>query len=328
MGGIPTRSTTMKAALLLLTAVAGASANMESMMKEMLEGIDKYNFRTKCWGEANVDARVVALEQAKKTCEQTPNPLDRMAGFGQPRNPFFASSGMNNADMILRQLQRGGDISQLTSLWRSKRSASLEWGDEGFLKPDEDDLYEFFGQFADFKHGIASKMGNLTCVLKQMKMMTADNKINIDFYTTWLVDGGELGGFDFESAEGCAASQAEWRQKASEHFLQCHKVSQNWPQTSLNRNPLTRMFGRHMIFFKCADKVERKLCAEAQMLENLEKFYGKGSDEETAEYLNTLGLPEDKYDAAAISVAVMHHAATDEQRFVDKFMWGGAGDHM
>merc|ERR1712060_497865 len=214
----------------------------------------------------NVDARVVALEQAKKTCEQTPNPLDRMAGFGQPRNPFFASSGMNNADMILRQLQ---------------------WGDEGFLKPDEDDLYEFFGQFADFKHGIASKMGNLTCVLKQMKMMTADNKINIDFYTAWLVDGGELGGFDFESAEGCAASQAEWRQKASEHFLQCHKVSQNWPQTSLNRNPLTRMFGRHMIFFKCADKVERKLCAEAQMLENLEKFYGKGSDEETAEYLNT-----------------------------------------
>merc|ERR1712203_954334 len=41
MGGIPTRSTTMKAALLLLAAVAGASANMESMMKEMLEGIDK-----------------------------------------------------------------------------------------------------------------------------------------------------------------------------------------------------------------------------------------------------------------------------------------------
>jgi len=88
------------------------------------------------------------------------------------------------------------------------------------------------------------------------------------------------------------------------------------------------MFGRHMIFFKCADKVERKLCAEAQMLENLEKFYGKGSEEEMAEHLNQLGLPEDKYDAAAISVAVMHHAATDEQRFVDKFMWGGAGEHM
>merc|ERR1712008_570284 len=260
-------------------------ANMESMMKEMLEGIDKYNFRSKCWGEANVDARVVALEQAKKTCEQTPNPLDRMSGFGQPRNPFFASSGMNNADMILRQLQSGGDISQLTSLWRSKRSATLEWGEEGYLKPDQDDLYEFFGQFADFKHGIASKMGNLTCVLKQMKMMTADNQINIDFYTTWLVDGGELGGFDFESAEGCAASQPEWRQKASEHFMQCH-----------------------MVFFKCADKVERKLCAEAQMLENLEKFYGKGSEEEMAEHLNQLGLPEDKYDATAISVAVMHHA--------------------
>ena len=39
-------------------------------MKEIMEGIDKYNFRARCWGEANVDRQIAALETAKKICMQ------------------------------------------------------------------------------------------------------------------------------------------------------------------------------------------------------------------------------------------------------------------
>merc|ERR1712032_124220 len=49
------------------------------------------------------------------------------------------------------------------------------------------------------------------------------------------------------------------------------------------RSPMSRMFGRQMLFFKCADRTERRVCTEAQLLENLETFYGSESDEETAE---------------------------------------------
>ena len=70
------------------------------------------------------------------------------------------------------------------------------------------------------------------------------------------------------------------------------------------------------------------MCAEAQMLEWLAKAYGQMSPEESAEHREKLGLPEDKYEAAAVAAAVMHNAASEEENFVDDFMWSLMGDHM
>ena len=69
-------------------------------------------------------------------------------------------------------------------------------------------------------------------------------------------------------------------------------------------------------------KMERKLCAEAQMLEWLAKLYGETSPEELAEQISAAGLPEDKYEAAAVTMAVFDHQASQEEKFVDDFMWG------
>ena len=74
--------------------------------------------------------------------------------------------------------------------------------------------------------------------------------------------------------------------------------------------------------------MERKMCAEAQMLEWLTKMYGEKSPEEAAEHREKLGLPEDKYEAAAVASAVMYNAASEEENFVDDFMWNLMGDHM
>jgi hypothetical protein len=71
-------------------------------------------------------------------------------------------------------------------------------------------------------------------------------------------------------------------------------------------------------------KMERKVCAEAQLLDWLIKRYG--APEDMAGHLDKLGLPKDKYDSAAISIAVLHNAASDEEKFVDSFMWGMEGD--
>ena len=68
--------------------------------------------------------------------------------------------------------------------------------------------------------------------------------------------------------------------------------------------------------------MERKMCAEAQMLEWLAKLDGEKSPEELAEQISALGLPEDKYEAAAVSMAVLDNQASGEEKFVDDFMWG------
>ena len=58
------------AVLLLLVWAVALSNGQSSAMKEIMEGIDMYNFRARCWGEANVDRQIAALETAKKICMQ------------------------------------------------------------------------------------------------------------------------------------------------------------------------------------------------------------------------------------------------------------------
>ena len=56
--------------VLLLGLLAALTNGQGSAMKEIMEGIDMYNFRARCWGEANVDKQIAALETAKKICSQ------------------------------------------------------------------------------------------------------------------------------------------------------------------------------------------------------------------------------------------------------------------
>ena len=193
-----------------------------------------------------------------KSWSQVASPLERFGSFARVR-PFFASRNMDHANNILSALQNGGDFSNLGSLWRSKRdtfdfeSINRLGNGNGILNPDEDDILEFLGQFADFKGNVASRMGNLTCVLKEMKMMTPDNKVNLEAYTTGITGESSFSfGMDY-NIEGSAVSDPKWRRKFSDGSRDCYKLAQNWPQSSLNRNPITRLFGRHMIFFRCAD---------------------------------------------------------------------------
>jgi len=50
----------------------------------------------------------------------------------------------------------------------------------------------------------------------------------------------------------------------------------------------------------------------------LEMLYGHDPNEDYSQY----GLPENKYDAAAIATMVEYHSATPEEKFVDNFFWG------
>jgi len=304
--------------LFLLGAVATIAAAAGTYETELLRGIDIYNFRSKCWGKQNVDKYALLTEKAKRECMQMEPSFD-FPGHGHgPQNPFLRPN--NNP---FEKLTKGGDFSDLQSLWRSKRDAS-----EGLLDVDEDDFYEYLQQVNDHKHFKHNAMGNLTCVLQKTGQLTEDMEINMDWYAAALRAEEPETGFTWD-AEGAAATDPEWREKIATAYEDCHELAESWPATSLNRRPMTRMFGRQMIFFKCADRTERRICTEAQLLENLETFYGSQSDEETAEQIAAIGLPEDKYDAAAISVAVIHNAQSEEEKFVERFLWNLNGDsHM
>jgi len=232
----------IKGALFLLGTVANIAAGAGTYETELLRGIDIYNFRSKCWGKKNVDMYAAQMEKAKRECMQMEPAFD-LPGHGEgPQNPFLRPN--NNP---FEKLTRGGDFSDLQSLWRNKREAS-----EGLVDVDEDDFYEFLQQVNDHRHYKQNAMGNLTCVLQKCGQLTEDMEINMDFYAAALRAEEPENGFTWD-AEGSAAKDPEWREKIATAYEDCHELAESWPATSLNRRPMTRMFGRQMIFFKCAD---------------------------------------------------------------------------
>merc|ERR1712032_7250 len=179
----------MKGVFFLSFATIAAGAG--TYETELLRGIDIYNFRSKCWGKSNVDKYAVDMENAKRGCMQMEPAFDFHGHGDGPQNPFLSPNSNP-----FEKLTRGGDFSDLQSLWRPKRDAS-----EGLVDVDEEDFYEF-----------------------------------------------------------------------------------------------------------------------------LKTFYGSESDEETAERIASIGLPENKYDAAAVSIAVLQNAMSEEEKFVERFLWDLDGD--
>merc|ERR1712226_715375 len=258
-----TLTSAMLSTALFLGAVATIAAGAGTYETELLRGIDIYNFRSKCWGKKNVDAYALDIEKARRECMQMEPAFDLPGHGNGPQNPFLRPN--NNP---FEKLTEGGDFSDLQSLWRTKREAR-----EGLLDVDEDDFYEFIQQVKDHRHLRRNSMSNLTCVLQKIGQLTDDMEVNLEYYTTALTAEEAEFGFTWD-VEGSAAIDPEWRAKIAREYNDCYEMAQSLPAISLNRNPFHRIFGRQKAFFNCADRTERRVCTEAQLLENLEQFYG------------------------------------------------------
>merc|ERR1719245_286850 len=154
-------------------------------------------------------------------------------------------------------------------------------------------------------------IGNLTCVLSKLEMLDENLQVNMDMYLNqiWKEDmSGTLAGED-----------PEWVESMKDGYSSCYDIAQNWPEEHLERNPIAKVFGRHMVFFQCAKKVEEKGCAAAEMLAWLEAAYGK--EDGSMDYA-ALHLPKNKYERAALVTLVMYESETPAQQMISEFFYG------
>jgi len=278
-----------------LLVSSGVEATME-LMQKMVNEVNTHRLKAECFGEVNKNMYDKAIEGAMEKCMQLAPAFNLASLIGDSPNTLrqpFKSLQFSNLD-------------SLVSLWRSKR-------DTGLVNVDEDDFVEFLDDVADFKGNMAAKMGNLSCVLTEMKLLTPDQKINIEEY---IKDASEIEGFDLEASP--LASDPEWWQRLVRGYQDCYDISESIPQTALDKNPMKKRFGRQMMFFKCADKNEKMNCALGQMKQWIESYYAP-DERDMTEY----GLPEDKYEAAGLSLMVKYNGASDEEKFLSNFFWGG-----
>merc|ERR1712241_879631 len=261
--------------------------------------INTHRLKAECFGEINKNNYDKAIEGAIEKCMQLA-PAFNLANI--------IADSPHNLKEPFKQLQFT-NLDNIVSLWRDTGRSKR---DTGLVNVDEDDFVEFLDDVADFKGDVTAKMGNLSCVLTELKLLTPEMKINIEEDTK---DAAEIEGFDLEASP--LAQDPEWWKRLVTGYKDCYDISESIPQATLNKNPMKKMFGRQMIFFKCADKNERMNCALGQMKMWLESHYS--DDRDMTEY----GLPEDQYEAAGLTLMVKYSAASEEEKFLSNFFWGG-----
>merc|ERR1712024_184920 len=232
------RFLTLAAALAL---AAGMGMDEKKIMKDMMV----LNSMTACWGKGNMYLYKLALLEATEQCTQQDHHNLLKPANPRNNNPFLSSSNSNNP---FKSSSWQLNMTAWNNLWgnsRSKRQA------EGLLQPTEEDFREFLEDFEEFKGDIATKMGNLTCVMQKLNMLDSNLQVNMAQYTTDVWNKIDL-------SQTMADEDPEWRNMLTTHYKDCYDIARSFPQSALNRNPLTKVFGRHMVFFKCAKKVEHK----------------------------------------------------------------------
>merc|ERR1711923_106309 len=70
---------------------------------------------------------------------------------------------------------------------------------------------------------------------------------------------------EFDVTESEFLQDPEWMERLTTGYQDCYDISESIPSAALMGNPLTKVFGRQMIFFKCAKKNEHMNCALGQM---------------------------------------------------------------
>merc|ERR1739846_256817 len=161
------------------------------LMEKMVNEVNTHRLKAECFGEVNKNMYDKAIEGAMEKCMQLAPAFNLASLIGDSSNTLrqpFKSLQFSNLD-------------SLVSLWRQKR-------DTGLVNVDEDDFVEFLDDVSDFKGNMAAKMGNLSCVLTEMKLLTPDQKVNIEEY---IKDASEIEGFDLEASP--LASDPEWWQR-------------------------------------------------------------------------------------------------------------------
>ena len=159
----------------------------------------------------------------------------RMKCWGE-KNVVKLSVGIEMAKKKCMQMVEEEDVP------RSKRQVEE-------LKEFQETNEEFILQYADFQDDLGTMMGNLSCVLKAVQWLQEDGEVNLEPWTTGLIEPPE-GGFEFD-VEGAAATDLAWRKKMSNAATECYELAEAVPAKVLLNDPISMVLGHAAVFFKC-----------------------------------------------------------------------------
>merc|ERR1711944_313504 len=208
------------------------------MMKKIHKDMMVMNSMTACWGKGNMMLYKMAVWEATDQYMQEnhsnllkpANPILSLLNQNQEaetlpfpvnnNNPFLSSSRLNSNPFKASSSK----LNAWANIWNGRTKRQVE----GLLQPTEEDFKEFLMDFEDFKGDIASKMGNLTCVLKKMNALDDNLQINMKEYTGDFWNKIDL-------SQTMAGEDPEWRNMLVTSYKDCYDIARSWPQSTLNK---------------------------------------------------------------------------------------------
>jgi len=283
----------MSLTLLLVVCLASGSV---AMMDAKLKGkIDTWNLYSTCFGNDMASAYYQGILESCHYCMSIPAPNDLFKEV---------DTLSNNEVAVLQGLLSNPALAQLLMASSNLRRNKREIG-----KPiSSQKLNELKENIADHKMEMMTTIGNLTCVLTQMKFLTADGDINMDAFSFNALD-------KIFSGSKAAGGDRDFLKALSNGYSDCYDISRSWPQSSLDRHPLMKAYGRQKVFLHCMKKCEMKMCYKWEMYDGMRKFFGLDTGDVD------IGIPGSKFDAAAGAWMVGYEKAPKEMQFVDDFFW-------
>jgi len=310
-GNTPEEKMLQLLVLSLLGSLAHASISMDGKISQKL---NHYNAMANCFGHEMMMEESLKIHKAMEFCKNVQSPMFNPSSGVKPFNAASISTDQISAlravlnNPALASILAPAQNQQWEQVWGNFLNRNKRQATQGLIDVSEADEREFIEDIMHFKNSMYTKMGNLSCVLTQLEVLDSSGEINMEYfsYNTMIR----------HLSSTPAGSDPAFVRKMADGFSDCWDISRAWPQKSLDRHPMTKQHGRHMIFFECAKKSRAMMCTQFQMRQWIDAWYGK--DEEAEQSYN---LPGDKYDRAAMAIKVLMESATPEEMFVDDFFW-------
>jgi len=280
-------------------------------MKQMKEYLDMWNWDSECWGESNVANFNKMEEQLIDQCLQTPvNGAFHQKAMQSAPVQSFSFQSINQQPFQQRIVQYPAATNTYPMIQypfmsmyahgRRKRSSDAEWISASELK----ELWVY-------------KVSNLTCFMKGMGVIDDNYNIQKNFLRTKVWEMKDLRATEH-------LSDPVWRNKVSQHWVDCADMAEAIPEQMLDNCPMSRMFGpmaRCMKFIQCKKEVTEQCCGMAQA-EKLQRRYhpnclgGNGA--------SILGARDRYEEAMACAMTMMHAKMTEDSTgaFVKKAIRG------
>merc|ERR1712043_25336 len=181
-------------------------------------------------------------------------------GFDMFRDKFDQQSNYKSSSDYNNQMGRMSQFKNMFNSMRFKRAAgdNLDLGDR---------LVE---KLAEQKHQMEAKIGNMTCVMRELNVLDASNNIDVQAMKR------NIQKYNMPS---------EWFKNKYEHLLDtCYEMATNLPAEIAENSVITGetfgtvKLGEVKMFSKCCEKAKTKLCMHQDIKNKVESNFGPMED--------------------------------------------------